>query len=93
VSGVRRNAAYRRPAPIKVFLIATIVGLPTPDGKRLHMLGKKMQWQVIEAAHKIDLFLWIDATAGTGLHLPPTARSIAPPRLNFWVCLNRSRES
>ena len=46
-------------------LIATIAGLPVPGGEPLFMLGKKMQRQVCEAARKIDLFLWIDATAGT----------------------------
>lgn len=33
------------------------------------MLGRKMQGQVCEAARKIDLFLWIDATTGTCRHL------------------------
>jgi hypothetical protein len=41
-------------------LIATIAGLPLPDGKPLFMLGRKMQGQVCEAARKIDLFLWIN---------------------------------
>jgi large subunit ribosomal protein L30 len=50
-------------------LIATIAGLPLSDGKRLFMLGRKMQGQVCDAARKIDLFLWIDATTGTCLHL------------------------
>jgi large subunit ribosomal protein L30 len=50
-------------------LIATIAGLPLPDGKPLFMLGRKMQGQVCEAARKIDVFLWIDATTGTCLHL------------------------
>ena len=50
-------------------LIATIAGLPLPDGKPLFMLGRKMQGQVCQAARKIDLFLWIDATTGTCLHL------------------------
>ena len=49
-------------------LIATIAGLPLPDGKRLFMLGRKMQGQVCEAARKIDLFLWIDSTTGTCRH-------------------------
>jgi hypothetical protein len=46
-------------------LIATIAGLPVSDGKRLFMLGNKMQGQVCDAARRIDLFLWIDATTGT----------------------------
>jgi hypothetical protein len=50
-------------------LIATIAGLPLSDGKRLFMLGRKMQGQACDAARKIDLFLWIDATTGTCLHL------------------------
>lgn len=50
-------------------LIATIAGLPVPGGQPLFMLGKKMQRQVCEAARKIDLFLWIDATTGTCQHL------------------------
>jgi hypothetical protein len=50
-------------------LIATIAGLPTSDGKTLFMLGRKKQRQVCEAARKIDLFLWIDATARTCQHL------------------------
>jgi large subunit ribosomal protein L30 len=50
-------------------LIATIAGLPMPDGKALFMLGKKMQRQVCAAARKVDLFLWIDATARTCQHL------------------------
>ncbi|MGY4169903.1 hypothetical protein [Bradyrhizobium sp. USDA 4529] len=50
-------------------LIATIAGLPISGGERLFMLGKKMQSQVCQAARKIDLFLWIDAGAGTCQHL------------------------
>jgi hypothetical protein len=42
---------------------------PLPDGKPLFMLGKKLQGQVCDAARRIDLFLWIDATAGTCHHL------------------------
>lgn len=49
-------------------LIATIAGLPVEGGKPLFMLGKKMQKQVIDAARKIDLFLWIDATKRTCQH-------------------------
>jgi hypothetical protein len=36
------------------------------------MLGRKMQGQVCEAARKIDVFLWIDATTGTCRHLTAT---------------------
>jgi large subunit ribosomal protein L30 len=50
-------------------LIATIAGLPLPGGEPLFMLGRKMQGQVCEAARKIDLFLWIDATTRTCRHL------------------------
>lgn len=50
-------------------LIATVAGLPLPDGKRIFMLGKKMQGQVCEAARQVDLFIWIDTTTGTCQHL------------------------
>jgi hypothetical protein len=50
-------------------LIASIVGLPVPGGKPVYLLGRKMQNQVIAAARKVDLFLWIDASAGTCQHL------------------------
>jgi hypothetical protein len=51
-------------------LIATIAGLPVPDSnRRLFMLGRKMRQQVIEAAKKIDLFLWTDANGRTLQHL------------------------
>jgi hypothetical protein len=50
-------------------LIATIAGLPISGGEQLFMLGKKMQGQVCEAAQEIDLFLWVDAKAGTCQHL------------------------
>jgi ribosomal protein L30 len=50
-------------------LRATIAGLPLSTGRALFMLGKKMQGQVCEAARKVDLFLWIDATARTCQHL------------------------
>ena len=43
----------------------TISGLAAPDGKRIFMLGRKMQEQVHEAARKVDLFLWIDAQKRT----------------------------
>jgi ribosomal protein L30 len=50
-------------------LHATVAGLPAPDGKRIFMLGRKMQEQVLEAARKIDLFLWIDAQKRTYHHV------------------------
>ncbi|MGY3233313.1 ribosomal protein L30 [Bradyrhizobium sp. USDA 4448] len=50
-------------------LIATIAGLPVSDGERLFMLGRKMQGQVCEAARKVDLIIWIDATTSTCQHL------------------------
>jgi hypothetical protein len=53
-------------------LKATIAGLPLSNGEALFMLGKKMQGQVCEAARKIDLFLWIDATTRTCQHLTAT---------------------
>jgi hypothetical protein len=49
-------------------LIATIAGLPVEGGSPVFMLGKKMQKQVIDAARKIDLFFWIDATKRTCQH-------------------------
>jgi large subunit ribosomal protein L30 len=50
-------------------LHATIAGLPAPEpGKRVFMLSRKMQEQVLDAAGKIDLFLWIDAATGTLQH-------------------------
>jgi ribosomal protein L30 len=50
-------------------LHATISGLPAPDGKRVFMLSRKMQEQVLNAARKVDLFLWIDAEKGTCQHV------------------------
>jgi ribosomal protein L30 len=50
-------------------LIATIAGLPVRDGRRVFMLGRKMQEQVMNAARKVDLFLWIDAQKRTCEHL------------------------
>lgn len=50
-------------------LIATIAGLPFEGGGRVFMLSRKMQQQVIDAARRIDLFLWIDARDGTMTHL------------------------
>jgi len=50
-------------------LHATISGLPAPDGKRIFMLSRKMQEQVLDAARKIDHFLWIDAEKATCQHV------------------------
>jgi ribosomal protein L30 len=51
-------------------LHATIAGLPAPEaGKRVFMLSRKMQEQVLDAARKTDLFLWIDAEKGTLQHV------------------------
>lgn len=51
-------------------LHATIAGLPAPEpGKRVFMLGRKMQEQVLDAARKVDLILWIDAETGTLQHV------------------------
>jgi ribosomal protein L30 len=47
----------------------TVGGLPATDGKRIFMLGCKMQKQVLEAARKVDLFLWIDADKRTCQHV------------------------
>jgi len=44
-------------------LIATIVGLRVPGGRPVYLLGRKMQKQIMEAARKIDILLWIDANA------------------------------
>lgn len=53
-------------------LIATIAGLPIPGGDSPQfILGRKMQQQVIEAAKKIDLFLWINAKGRKLQHLSP----------------------
>jgi hypothetical protein len=52
-------------------LIPTIAGLPPPPdiGRRIFMLGRKMQEQVMHAARAVDLFLWIDAQKRTCQHL------------------------
>jgi large subunit ribosomal protein L30 len=51
-------------------LLATIVGLPVPGSdRRIFMLSRKMQQQVMDAARLIDLFLWIDAQKRTCEHL------------------------
>lgn len=42
-----------------------IAGLPTGDGKRLAVLSHELQVTVLEAARRIDLFLWIDAEKST----------------------------
>jgi hypothetical protein len=69
-------------------LIATIAGLPLPDGKPLFMLGRKMQGQVCEAARKIDVFLWIDATTGTCLHLTAADAKHRATALGCSACLS-----
>jgi hypothetical protein len=73
--------------PERKDLIATIAGLPVPGGDTQFMLGKKMQRQVCEAARKIDLFLRVDATAGTCRTSPPLTRSIALLRSDYSGCL------
>jgi len=50
-------------------LIATIAGLPLDDKTRVPLLPRKTKEQVLDAARKIDLFLWIDAQKGTYQHL------------------------
>jgi len=50
-------------------LHATISGLRTADGTPIFMLSPRMQEQVLDAARKIDLFLWIDAEKGTLQHV------------------------
>jgi hypothetical protein len=49
----------------------TITGIAVPGAQRMFMLSKRMQHQVIAAARRIDLFLWIDATKGTLEHPSP----------------------
>jgi len=50
-------------------LHATVAGLSAPDGKRVFMLSRKMQEQVLNAARKVDLFFWIDAKKRTCQHV------------------------
>jgi large subunit ribosomal protein L30 len=51
-------------------LIATIAGLQLPgSNRRVFLLGRKLQEQVIAAASTIDLFLWVDAKKLTFQHL------------------------
>jgi large subunit ribosomal protein L30 len=50
-------------------LHATITGLTTGDGKPVFMLGRNFQQKVLEAARRIDLFLWVDAETGTLQHV------------------------
>jgi hypothetical protein len=50
-------------------LHATVAGLPAPGSKRVFMLSRKMQEQVLNAARKVDLFLWIDAQKRTLQHV------------------------
>lgn len=54
-------------------LITTIAGLAAPDSnRRVFLLGRKLQEQVMEAARKVDLFLWVDAKARTFQHISPS---------------------
>jgi ribosomal protein L30 len=46
-----------------------IVGLPAGDGNRVAILSHELQVRVLEAARKIDLFLWIDAEKNTLQHV------------------------
>lgn len=50
-------------------LHATITGLAAGDGKRLFMLSRSVQERTLEAAGKVDLFLWIDARKRTCQHV------------------------
>jgi hypothetical protein len=50
-------------------LQATIAGLTAGDGRRLFMLSQENQERTLEAARKVDLFLWIDAEKGTCQHV------------------------
>jgi ribosomal protein L30 len=50
-------------------LLMTITGLSAGDGRRIFMLSRKAQAETLEAARKIDLFLWIDAEKRTCQHL------------------------
>ena len=52
----------------------TVAGLPAGDGKRVFMLCRKLQEQVLDAAREIDLFLWIDAEKGTFQHVSGAQR-------------------
>lgn len=71
-------------------LNATIVGLPAPEpGKRIFMLGRKMQEQVHDAARKVDLILWIDAETGTCQHVGVNG---APHRTTALELLNLKNE-
>lgn len=48
----------------------TAAGLPASElGKRVFVLSRKMQEQVLDAARKVDLFLWINAETGTLQHV------------------------
>jgi hypothetical protein len=44
--------------------------MPDSD-RRVPLLGRKLQEQVIEAGRKVDLFLWVDAKGRTFQHLSP----------------------
>lgn len=52
-------------------LIATIAGLPVEGGNPIFLLDRKMQIEVLKAARRIDLIIWIDANEKTYQHLSP----------------------
>lgn len=64
-------------------LIATIAGLPVPGAAPVFMLPRKMQQEVLEAARRIDLFLWIDANKRTFQHLSPNGAAHQASALNL----------
>lgn len=72
-------------------LIATIAGLPVPDSnRRIFMLGRKMQEQVVTAARRIDLFLWIDAEGKLLQHLSPNGAPHQQAALDLLGLLNEA---
>jgi large subunit ribosomal protein L30 len=64
-------------------LIATIAGLPVPGAAPVFMLSREMQQEVLEAARRIDLFLWIDAKKRTCQHLSPNGAAHQTAALNL----------
>jgi hypothetical protein len=64
-------------------LIATIAGLPVAGAAPVFILSREMQQEVLEAARRIDLFLWIDAKKGTCQHLSPNGASHQTTGLNL----------
>jgi large subunit ribosomal protein L30 len=64
-------------------LIATIAGLPNPRGRPVFMLPRKMQQDVLDAARRIDLFLWIDAKKRTVQRLSPNGAAHQAAALLF----------